>query len=244
MSWRFNDKNREDYSVFFNRDEDKARPVGIPPQEFLTKSGIRYLAPIDPQGGGTWMLANERGIVVTLLNWYDKDVPEPRDEKRFRSRGLLVKGLADVISSGELESRMKSEELKEYPPFHLLGFAPGEPVFQMNWDGNAPRFLERNESDSIPVMSSSSFESGEVLKARNETFCNRERADLESFEAFQSNDGEDSTAFTPRMNRPDAQTWSRSRVDVSADRLDFKYIAEAPDLAGEGKLFEAYLHRS
>ena len=124
--------------MFFNRDESKERSIAEPPAELVTESGTRFLMPTDLDAGGTWMFVNERGGVVTLLNWYDKAVPYAEKASRFRSRGLLVKELADVRDLGELENRLvEVKERAPYRPFHLLGFAPNSSPCGWSWDGKS-----------------------------------------------------------------------------------------------------------
>ncbi len=116
---------------------------------------------------------------------------------------------------------------------HLLFEYTGEPT-----GGN------RGTEFSLPLVSSSSFETEGVLKSRMDAFLALNPKTREDFVAYQTNSGKPAIAFTPRMNRPDAQTWSRSGVDVSRDGIVFKYMAELPDLSGEGVAFETYLDRS
>jgi len=40
------------------------------------------------------------------------------------------------------------------------------------------------------------------------------------------------SAYSIRMNRPDAQTWSRSHLKIS-EKVTWEYLAEQPDLIGE-----------
>ena len=81
------------YEVFFNRDERKTREKAEPPR-LHTAGEVRFLAPIDPEGGGTWMLVNEKQLLVCLLNrWHeDQEGFEP-----VRSRGQLVMEMAPLV---------------------------------------------------------------------------------------------------------------------------------------------------
>lgn len=62
----------EGYEVFFNRDELKTRPPAKPPAAG-ERGGVRFLSPVDTQAGGTWIWANQFGVVMALLNWYDRE---------------------------------------------------------------------------------------------------------------------------------------------------------------------------
>ena len=80
----------------------------------------------------------------------------------------------------------------------------------------------------MPITSSSyCFE--DVKAARECAF-----ASGKSGEDYHSSRGESPSAFTVRMHRPDAQTWSRSRLVVGRE-IKWEYWAEQVDLAGEAE---------
>ncbi len=222
------------YEVFFNRDEKVTRSVAQPPT-IHEQDGISFLAPVDPEGGGTWMLANQRGLLVCLLNrWHEEDqVKTPT-----KSRGRLVMEMGALENVPAVEERLRREFLREVRPFTMVGFDQvGER--EWTWDG---RKLQVGRPE-IPVCSSS-FQFEEVASARRRRFeelrCaqgGRQRL-LESFHA--DTDGGPS-AFTVRMRRSDAQTMSRSRVQVDRDRVSWIYLEEHKDLKGEPQRFEAEL---
>ena len=55
------------FHFFFNRDERRTRAIALPPEQ-RQAHGVAYLAPIDPDSGGTWFAATERGLILALLN--------------------------------------------------------------------------------------------------------------------------------------------------------------------------------
>ena len=203
--------------IFFNRDERKTRPVAEPPSKYES-DGVRFLSPRDPKGGGTWMTVNEFGVVVCLLNKWELEKRSPTQPK---SRGNLVWGMAGIASLDKVEEHLKN--LESYPAFTLVVFsADGES--RWDWDGRELRCSEA----SMPITSSSyCFE--EVKAAREGAF-----ASGKSGEDYHSSRGESPSAFTVRMNRPDAQTWSRSRLVVGRE-IKWEYWAEQVDLAGEAE---------
>lgn len=75
------------FEVWFNRDEKKTRPIADP-LALRELNGVTFLSPRDPQGGGTWMLANEFGLAVCLLNQWELDT-RPTSGRR-KSRGHLA----------------------------------------------------------------------------------------------------------------------------------------------------------
>lgn len=75
---------REDgYEVFCNRDELKTRRPALPPR-FAECAGVRYLAPIDVDGGGSWLGVNELGLSLCLINHYPT---QPRNIPSLRGAG-------------------------------------------------------------------------------------------------------------------------------------------------------------
>ena len=129
--------------------------------------------------------------------------------------------MATISSLDEVEDHL--ENLESYPAFTLVVFSPdGER--RWDWDGEQ---LIRSEA-RMPVTSSS-FCFEEVKAAREGVFTSGK-----SGEAYHSSEGETPPAYTVRMNRPDAQTWSRSRV-VVGEEIEWEYFAEQADLAGEAE---------
>jgi len=245
-------ESSERYEVFFNRDEKKDRPVAAPPSEGHV-DGVAYLAPTDPGAGGTWIVANEYGVVFALLNGYDI---EPGEEPAggWRSRGLLVRDLASITSGEECRERIGQVDGRAYPPFRLAGFFPSqESVEVFGWLGDCSRAVSRIPPE-MP-MCSSSFATAEVLDARKRAF----HRVVEPLEGAAAGEGEDrcgahwrfhhdasggADAYTVRMNRPDAQTWSVSRITITREQIAFLYEAESPGLTGAPGVSRSVLPRT
>ncbi len=202
--------------VWFNRDEQKARPIADPPSLRLLDD-VSFLSPRDPQGGGTWMLANEFGVVVCLLNKWELDA-RPTQGRR-KSRGQLVWQMATARCVDDLAGFLV--ELENYPAFTLVGLSSeGERFWE--WDGEI-----LSETKGAMPMTSSSYCFDAVKEARERSYAEGKRG-----HHFHEGSGDQASAFTVRMNRPDAQTWSRSHLTVG-EKVTWEYLAEQPDLAGE-----------
>lgn len=200
--------------IYFNRDELKTRPIADPPSRFEMGDSL-FLSPRDPKGTGTWMLANERGVVICLLNKWEL---EGREIESPKSRGRLVWSLASAGSMEEVAERLSG--LESYQAFTLVVFSPpGDRCWE--WDGE-----KLTTQDVPPFLTSSSYRFEEVKKAREIAFLSG-TAGVD----FHASPGESSSAYSVRMNRPDAQTWSRSRVRV-AQKITWEYLAEQPGLVG------------
>lgn len=219
LTWR----NEDGLEVFFNRDELKTRSRAEPPRAFVTERGTHYLSPIDPDAGGTWMLANEFGIIICLLNrWHEES-----GLTFTKSRGQIVSALADARTITDVASKLPSL-CAASKPFDLAIFSDTA-VSGFSWSGK-----KISTFDPKMPLTSSSFQFETVRKAREEAFDKRS-----NLEQFQCNQGTESSAYTVRMNRPDAQTWSRSHLQISDKEISWDYWEEFPDLVREPAL-----HRS
>lgn len=139
------------YQVFFNRDEQKGRSLAYAPKYF-NDQGVKYLMPVDPVGGGSWIAMNQAGLSVCLLNYY-QDKPADKD---YISRGLLVKSLVSYTSLAKIRHVLQTQSLRCYAAFTLLVFpsyltAHSGAVYAVRWDGNT---LTQLSADS-PMVSSS-----------------------------------------------------------------------------------------
>src|SRR5262249_14966833 len=55
------------YHLLFNRDENPMAKPALPP-EIQHSSGMRFIAPIDIESGGSLVAANEAGVSFGLIN--------------------------------------------------------------------------------------------------------------------------------------------------------------------------------
>lgn len=215
------------YRVLFNRDERRTRGPERPPALELTPDGTRYLAPTDSDAGGTWILVNEFGVTVALLNGY-RDPAGPRRDA-YRSRGELVRSLADLRTARESWARLGPRDLAPFRPAVVAVFAPGEAALLFRWDGCTVGTVPDAVSE-LPV-SSSSHAQDEVQRHRRALF--RELvgprpgdAEVQALERFQwwTDPDRGATALTPLMARSDASTRSAVVIDVGRGgaRMDYE----------------------
>jgi hypothetical protein len=225
----------EAYEVYFNRDEKKARSVADPPAVHEA-DGVRFLAPVDPDGGGTWMLANERGLVVCLLNRWREEA-QMRGEP-VRSRGRLVWETASLDYVPAVGEFLRNSSLEGVRPFTLVAFdRVGEEGW--DWDGR----VVRRAKLPLPVTSSS-FRSSEVTAVRTlrlQQICRGGTARPGELASYHADTEDGPSAFTVRMNRPDAQTVSRSHLRIGTGAVEWSYVEEHADLNGEGKVIDVSL---
>jgi hypothetical protein len=190
------------------------------------RGGVRFIAPVDSQGGGTWISANEFGLSLCLLNGAAGiEVPGTR-----RSRGLLVRELAWALCAGECALWLKHLDLTPYQPFSLLILEPRRSGMLAQWDGFE---LTIDPAGDLQMpLTSSSYDAEGVRRFRLNDFARRVGAnrsfDPASLYWFHSSHGRAADAYSTCMHREDAETVSFSRVIVSKDAIRFLYSPGAP----------------
>jgi len=225
VSWTFQPGG---YDLFFSRDEHRRRAVARPPRREVT-GGVAWLAPQDPQGGGTWILANAHGLTVCLLNAYTLPRPTVLTAPTASRRGLplMLADAADLETCRHrLEEGIRSER---YDTFFLLGFPPGGAPAWWIWNGTA---LHRVSDPVHPPVTTSSFDPERVRRARLDAFqslVGEGEPSSEDLLRFHQCPDETARAATVRMSRPDARTVSLTRVTLANQTLQMAYAERAED---------------
>lgn len=213
----------DDYALVFNRDEKHARaPETIPTIE-TSPDGTRYLAPRDTQGGGTWILANERGLVLCVTNDYAAASPKA-------SPGRLSRGKLPIAACSATTPRQAvhivqgilspGDGLHGCAPFYFFAFARSGDSRCLHWDGANAR-----ETGAPDFHTTSSFDPARVIRARHEAHASlaREGRTLEALRALHWSHREDARAESLRMWRPDACTRSITEVLVSGNTVSMSH---------------------
>ncbi|MGH1364698.1 MAG: NRDE family protein [Calditrichia bacterium] len=222
VSWKL----REDgFDLFFNRDELKTRSIALPPAVQLSES-MPYIAPMDPDGGGTWIAVNTAGIGFFILNNYQNTyLPDPAIRK---SRGGLIDGL---VHFGSIETAVKKLcwiDLTCYEPFTIGMIAGGEAVTVYSWDGF---ILSRKEKIKAPISSSSAKNWPDIAKWRRQRFAQivTDAANTKQFIHFHSDYYSVDAAASVCMRRKNAVTVSLSHISATQKAVTFNYKNGAPD---------------
>jgi uncharacterized protein with NRDE domain len=104
--------------VAANRDERYDRPAAPPA---LIDANPKIIAGTDLRAGGTWLGANEYGLLVGILNRRANGVTSVKANPR--SRGLLCRDLLRLRTSAEAREFL-SRHRDQYNPFTLLFVDP------------------------------------------------------------------------------------------------------------------------
>lgn len=211
------------FTLFFNRDEKRDRLPALPPRE-LVRNGMRLLAAIDGNAGGTWLAVNECGVSVALLNYYDAEISTIATPSSWRSRGHLVLDMSASENLHEANDRMARLDGSAYRPFHLMAAdARGQGTI-WTWSGNELTARDLDDID-LPVTTSS-YRADEVLTARRETLCAlaaSEGLNETSLWTYHQSHHPRGGAYAVAMTREDAKTWSISRIQVAHDVVTYDY---------------------
>lgn len=221
VSWA---RTRDGYGLLFNRDEMKARESALEPEEYVFDR-IRCLAPIDGRHGGTWILVNEFGLTLCLLNHYPKSFAE--DGRKRPSRGNLIVGCAGSPEGMAAVRSLGRVSLIEYPPFHFVAISRTEEHL-LTWDGD--RLTHRKTGEWSAPLSSSSFETEGVARYRAQAYrrlVGSQDPRMETLETFHRQHEPSEGAYSVLMFRPDACTQSLTRIEVTAAKATLRYEPQA-----------------
>ena len=223
LTWAW---SADGYELFFNRDEQRTRAAALPPS-LHERAGTRWIAPTDPDGGGTWLGVNDHGLAIGLLNGYRRPDRAPRE---LTTRGALVASLLDVASLDELGARLERRDLRRFRPFSIVAFDPLRRARRAEWDGERFELCALGDAQR-PVCSSSLDPIGAGASRRRvyaETVEAAGRLDSALLESFHASHAPERGALSPCMHRADAHTVSFSRLVVTRAELEFHYSPAAP----------------
>jgi len=209
------------FELWFSRDERRSRAPALAPA-VQAAEGLPFLAPRDPEGGGTWLTVNARGLALALLNDY---ATSPLRGGRLESRGALVLSLAAARGLDDAERRLGQRALAAFRPFELVAFAPGEAVRRFAWDGHALS-IERGVAGPFASSATAHADAREARRAR---FAASVRAPTSrALERFHREHAPSRGPLSACMHRADAKTQSLARVRVSRSRVAMAYAPGSP----------------
>jgi hypothetical protein len=226
VSWIHDDAG---YQLFFNRDEKLSRKRALPPR-LAARDGVRFLAPVDGDFGGTWIAMNEFGVSVCLLNGPNITNSGGGDRGPSRSRGLLLPELIASSSVAAIYESVRLADFAVFAPFTLAALGPGQMTAMVEWDGS--RKTVRFQDEPCHMLTSSSFDTEAVRASRQEEFrgllASCRQVDANLLVRFHGSHVPSRSAYSTCMHRPDAETVSFSRIRVSEREADFFYAPAAP----------------
>ena len=144
------------------RDEDPKRAIAHKPVISLSDHQ-KYIAPFDPQGGGTWVGISEFGFVIVLLN--GGFINHTKKGPYAKSRGQIVKELLSLENPivGWLTNKLNNIE-----PFTLIVWS-GSELWHLVWDGDN-KYQDKIDPTKAHIWSSATLYNETVKQYREQAF--------------------------------------------------------------------------
>lgn len=214
------------FLLVMNRDEQRARPAGLPPA--LHRHGdFDALHPSEP-GGGTWIGINGAGLSVALMNWYSR--PQYMGEPAF-SRGEIIPRLLACSSREDMERSLRSLPLERLNPFRLFVTCSSQGgIHEYRPEGSRidrvdhPRATNHWFSSGHDEASATSIRDAVCRKAALKT----DAGTLPWLERLHSFHDPGKGANSICMHREDAETVSMTILEVSGESAVMRHHAGPP----------------
>jgi len=207
--------------VVCNRDELLMRAPALPPT--LWAAGPRRaLMPIDPQSGGTWIAANDAGLVFVLLNASSG----ASARAGAVSRGTIIPTLVGCSTVSLAVEQARRIQVDRFAPFRLLIIDRDELV---DCRPHEDRLLHRRRSLRSAVLRTSSGLGDALVAGPRRALFRRTvtmaRDAVAAQDQFHRHQWPGREAMSVNMRRHDAATVSRTVVDVREGSVRLSYQA-------------------
>jgi hypothetical protein len=204
--------------VVFNRDEQRTRAGELPPA--FRRCGDRTgLMPIDPVGGGSWIGANDAGLIAALLN------ANPVGQGplvRPTSRGAIVPAVLALTTLGDVESFFESFDATRMGRFRLVAFQQFDRLEAVS-DGSSV-IVSRSVDPEWPALwTSSSLGDEYVSRVRTRLFADLVDSSSAKQDEFHAHRWPDDLARSVLMIRADARTVSRVTLCRSGESISMRH---------------------
>lgn len=217
------------YHLFSSRDEQRTRGRAQPPRVF-ERNGVRWIAPVDADHGGSWVSVNEFGIGLCLLNGGAGNAT--------MSRGQIVMSYAAYTDQLDIAKAVESEDLRRYAPFSLLILEPGIPAMLVEWDGHEVAVFPN--ADAYLPLASSSLDAMGARHERSRLFRKLRPSCVTDHFEFHASHLPEPGPHSPCMHRDDAATVSFSHIAVTSDAVEMTYYPEP--LCNNSQPFSVNIH--
>jgi len=211
------------YHLLCNRDERDSRQPALGPG-IHEQNGVKYIAPVDGDHGGSWIGSNEFGLSLCLLNRYG-DV-QSDENREFISRGLLLIDLLDCSEVEQATLRISDADLSRFRPFNLLVLPRSAKPALLEWTGS--KFSIVNDVDCLVPLTSTSLTEPGIAVERRRQFAAIAGLNEDSLDDYHRSHLPTRGAYSVCMHRDGAATVSLSKVSVTQDEILFAYESGSP----------------
>ena len=221
--------------VMCNRDEQRSREASVGP--VVKRCGTRLaIMPLDPPSGGTWIGANDAGLIACVLNANPAaQVAGGKTPSDFRSRGEIV---PRVLACTDLEEAMLAAgnlDPREFPPFRLL-IQNAQSRVVIRTDGRVAKHEEAFAAPAHMMLASSGLGDAFVEPVRGELFAHMFETHPDAMmaqERFHEHSWPDRPELSVLMSRADARTVSRTSVELYVDTVSVRHARLDESLCAE-----------
>ena len=212
--------------VACNRDELITRAPALPPVTRQVRDRLAIM-PVDPDSGGTWIGANDAGIICVLLNVY----AGARTRVGLRSRGTVIPPLLGCNCVDAVLERVLELVPGDYSPFRVLVLDRETLVECWNQDRS---IRYRRETLRTAVMRTSSGLGDDLVTGPRtvlyEQLLSTASDPIAADDLFHLHQWRGREELSVRMRRPDARTVSHTVVEIREGVIRLVYRpADAPD---------------
>jgi hypothetical protein len=185
------------------------------------------IMPIDPASDGTWIGANDAGLLVTLLNRHRSEdaSPSPAQKLSLRSRGEIIPGLLRHSTLADALAFAASLDPEEFQPFRLLLLC-GPTIVDVISNGRSIQ-VGAVQSIKCPLLFTSSGLGDERVESPRrglfEELFAKDADPARIQDAFHAHTWPDRPHLSVLMSREEARTVSRTVASVTRDAITLSY---------------------
>jgi hypothetical protein len=200
-----------------NRDELRERgEAGLTQQQ---QRGVQLLYPVDAQAGGSWIGANNGGLIAALLNRYQAPTIS-----NARSRGAIIPELLQSRDAATAIERFKQLDPEPYNPFDCVLLSP-ELCYQFSWDREHFSWQQREIGSGL-MWTSSSERLSAVTAYRQQQFaqCLQAGADAHAIGRLHLQQPAAMAGSAIFMSRPQTHSKSLVQISLTEKQLGLQYF--------------------
>lgn len=204
-----------------NRDEQRSRPTSNGP--VIRRLGSRLaIMPVDPPSGGTWIGANDSGLVACLLNANPPVIAGTNPKRPHRaSRGKIVPALLVAETLDEALDLAGGLDVTQFPPFRVLVLSADS--FLIASSDGASLTLSEHAPLQSPILLTSSGLGDHLVEHPRRVLFDRMLSGtpdpIAAQDRFHRHRWSDKPHLSVLMSRPDARTVCRCEVDLFPDSI-------------------------
>jgi uncharacterized protein with NRDE domain len=203
-----------------NRDEKKYRPT-ISPKIYIEDTA-KIMYPKDKKAGGTWIVANENGTCIVLLNGAFEN--HKKKQSYRKSRGAI---LMEVIKAENPVDYFYGMNLDNIEPFTLI-VIQNDQLVELKWDESTKHTISLSNSENH-IWSSVTLYNEEQRNLRKhwlENFIKKYNSlDEEKIRFFHTNTQPENKEFGLVIDREDnIRTISISQLTFNKNKFEMTYL--------------------